>query len=195
MNKQKGFTLVEGLLIVLIVSFICFAGYYVWNQNQEEETETFNTVQQENQEIKEENNKADDTVVEESVVVDNMFDKDKVTAGDKIGAMTAAMNFSSNNVLFEDKVTVTGSYFVLNGDELLGSIWCLQELDEVSLSYMPKEINDTRDVWFCFNNDEKASSLLGDNDLEKVTVTIDDYYINLKQSSVYNTATLVEVKQ
>ena len=41
MNKQKGFSLVEGLLIILIVSVVSFAGYTVWNNNQEDEaTET-----------------------------------------------------------------------------------------------------------------------------------------------------------
>jgi hypothetical protein len=39
MNKQKGFTLVEGFLIVLILSVVGFAGYYVWNQNKNGETE------------------------------------------------------------------------------------------------------------------------------------------------------------
>jgi type II secretory pathway pseudopilin PulG len=34
MYKQKGFTLVEGLLIVLIVSVVGFAGYTVWNNQQ-----------------------------------------------------------------------------------------------------------------------------------------------------------------
>jgi Tfp pilus assembly protein PilV len=36
MKSQKGFTLVEGLLIVLILSVVGFAGYYVWNQNQDD---------------------------------------------------------------------------------------------------------------------------------------------------------------
>ncbi len=31
--EQKGITLIEGLLILLIVSFISFAGWYVWNAN------------------------------------------------------------------------------------------------------------------------------------------------------------------
>jgi type II secretory pathway pseudopilin PulG len=37
MNRQKGFTLVEGLLIVLVLSVIGFAGYYVWNQQQDDD--------------------------------------------------------------------------------------------------------------------------------------------------------------
>jgi type II secretory pathway pseudopilin PulG len=38
MNKQKGFTLLEGLLIVLILCVVGFAGYTVWNNNQDEVT-------------------------------------------------------------------------------------------------------------------------------------------------------------
>ncbi len=45
-NKQNGFTLVEGLLIVLILSVIGFAGYTVWNNNQDNEIEQAETVQQ-----------------------------------------------------------------------------------------------------------------------------------------------------
>ena len=46
MNVQKGFSLVEGLLIILIISVVGFAGYYVWNENQDDEPEQTETVQQ-----------------------------------------------------------------------------------------------------------------------------------------------------
>ncbi|HMT18489.1 MAG TPA: prepilin-type N-terminal cleavage/methylation domain-containing protein [Candidatus Saccharibacteria bacterium] len=45
MNGQKGFTLVEGLLIALIVPVLGFAGYYVWSQNQDVETQQKETPQ------------------------------------------------------------------------------------------------------------------------------------------------------
>ena len=35
MKNQKGFGLVEGILIVLVISALGFGGYYVWNQQQE----------------------------------------------------------------------------------------------------------------------------------------------------------------
>ena len=47
MNKQKGFSLVEGLLIVLILCVVGFAGYTVWNDNQDDDSEQTDTVQQE----------------------------------------------------------------------------------------------------------------------------------------------------
>ena len=47
MSSQKGFTLVEGLLIVIVLSVIGFSGYYVWNQQQD----TTQTVQQTEQKV------------------------------------------------------------------------------------------------------------------------------------------------
>jgi len=59
MTKQKGFTLVEGLLIVLTLSVVGFAGYTVWNNGQEDEAEQAETAQQEAEQQAEEtvNNK------------------------------------------------------------------------------------------------------------------------------------------
>lgn len=34
---QKGFTVVEGLLIVLVLAVVGFGGYYVWNQNKDKQ--------------------------------------------------------------------------------------------------------------------------------------------------------------
>jgi type II secretory pathway pseudopilin PulG len=59
MNKQKGFTLVEGLLIVLIVSVVGFAGYTVWNNQQDDESENTDTVQQET-EVQENNEQSEE---------------------------------------------------------------------------------------------------------------------------------------
>jgi competence protein ComGC len=48
MKNQKGFTLVEGLLIVLFVSIVGFAGYTVWNNNSEENDSPNETSQLKN---------------------------------------------------------------------------------------------------------------------------------------------------
>jgi len=194
MNKQNGFTLVEGLLIVLILSVIGFAGYYVWSQNQDDETEQTETVQEEQVDNTQNQNTNEVTLIENSTV-NNSFKIETAKAGDKIGAMkVVSIGEYNGNVLFEGEVTISGSYKVITDDDLLGSIWCMEDLDDASLKLIPQEVDDERSVWFCFNNEDKASVLLGNESLEKVTVSIDDYYINLKQSSVYNTATLVEVK-
>lgn len=52
MKNQNGFSLVEGLLIVLIISVLGFAGFYVWNQQKEDEIEQTETRQQHIQENK-----------------------------------------------------------------------------------------------------------------------------------------------
>ncbi len=46
MHTQKGFSLIEGLLIVLVISVIGFGGYYVWSQQDDKETNTTETVQE-----------------------------------------------------------------------------------------------------------------------------------------------------
>ncbi len=46
MNTQKGFTLVEGLLIFLVIALVGFGGYYVWNQQQDDESEQTETMQE-----------------------------------------------------------------------------------------------------------------------------------------------------
>lgn len=38
--NQKGFTLIEGLLTVLVIAFISFVGWYVWNSNQDKNNST-----------------------------------------------------------------------------------------------------------------------------------------------------------
>lgn len=43
MSKQKGFTLVEGLLIVLILLIVGFAGYFVWNKSNDKDDNVQNT--------------------------------------------------------------------------------------------------------------------------------------------------------
>jgi type II secretory pathway pseudopilin PulG len=66
MNKQKGFTLVEGLLIVLILSVVGFAGFTVWNNQQSDEAELIETSQ-----IEQKNNEqAQETVDEISSIPD-----------------------------------------------------------------------------------------------------------------------------
>jgi cytoskeletal protein RodZ len=47
--KQKGFSLVEGLLIVLVLAVVGFGGYYVWDSQQEDdETPTISNQEEAN---------------------------------------------------------------------------------------------------------------------------------------------------
>lgn len=193
MKNQKGFTLVEGLLIVLISSVVGFAGYMVWDNNKSEDGSTEVTTETANETLAQPNeSELKPEQQEEPPEVENSFSLDNVEAGDRVGSMTLVEK-DLQSALFNGHTEVTGSYRVDIGDELLGSIWCIEELSADSLKLIPKESSDERGVWFCFNNNQKASALLGDESKDSVTVVIDDYFIDLKQSSVYNTATLVEV--
>lgn len=49
MNTQRGFTLVEGLLIAIVVGIVGFAGYTVWSNQQDDETVQTEAVKQEQQ--------------------------------------------------------------------------------------------------------------------------------------------------
>jgi type II secretory pathway pseudopilin PulG len=68
MYKQKGFTLVEGLLIVLILSVVGFAGYTVWNNQQNKNISSDEPTKTENRD--------EDSLNEEQVETDiagNLF--------------------------------------------------------------------------------------------------------------------------
>lgn len=47
MNKQKGFSIVEILLVVLAVGFLGFIGWFVWSKNQKDEISTKSIAQTE----------------------------------------------------------------------------------------------------------------------------------------------------
>lgn len=47
MKNQKGFTLIEMLLLTIAVGIIGFAGYYAWSRNQDKKIEQTEIVQQE----------------------------------------------------------------------------------------------------------------------------------------------------
>lgn len=71
-NNQKGFSLVEGMLLVLVIAVVGFGGYYVWNQQQKKDTssqpsptssESTNTSEEKDTEEEQEVDKAKDWTV------------------------------------------------------------------------------------------------------------------------------------
>lgn len=131
----------------------------------------------------------------------NLFDVEKAKIGDKIGNMTITKlsggksdtptaNYAT--VSFSGKETVSGkiTYYPTGG--FMGEAICMDRLSADSLSKIPKMINDTRDVWFCFNNLDEAREDL--NNLTQATVIINNYTIKYYPTEVYNTADLVAIK-
>lgn len=66
MKKQKGFTLVEGLLIVLIVSVVGFAGYTVRRNQESDDNEVVETSQVEEQREEPKKDGEQETVINET---------------------------------------------------------------------------------------------------------------------------------
>ena len=94
---------------------------------------------------------------------------------------------------FSGKAEITGTYHVYDETEaFLGNAVCFDGLDDSSLSRMPYEAGDSRNVWFCFTNEDEARGLFPSNE-GTATIVIDDYFDILVGAEVWNTATLVEV--
>jgi len=70
MTEQKGFTLVEGLLIVLIMSVIGFAGYIVWNNQRDDEP--VETTQQQTQNNKTLDTQTDNEIQDNGTAISNI---------------------------------------------------------------------------------------------------------------------------
>jgi hypothetical protein len=145
-------------------------------------------------------NRVDTTDIGTVVLSDNTFDINTVKTGDKVGALTVSKvnkisegeRGAPGNVQFKGTITVTGTYEITNDSTPnIGDNVCLKNLDAASLNKLPIEKNDQRNVWFCFTNKEKAKNLLGPATSGTVTVNVSDYYVELMEAAVWNTALLV----
>jgi type II secretory pathway pseudopilin PulG len=107
MNTQKGFTLVEGLLIVLVLAIAGFGGWYVWNQQQDDETEQFETTQE-----LQNNNETS----EEQVVIQEERVEQQLTSSEKEDCtVTYPVNTNTpfnDNGLFINPVTYNTAFLV-----------------------------------------------------------------------------------
>lgn len=74
---------------------------------------------------------------------------------------------------------------------------CMTNLDNESLAKMPKMITDTRAIWFCFTDLEKAKTMLDvtRKETQPATVSIDNYKIVYYPSEVVNTADVLSVEK
>lgn len=135
---------------------------------------------------------------------DHLFSLDTVKVGDVIAGMTLRslapfsqvmmtptldLPLSSYNahVEFSGTATVTGEHY---WNELFQKV-CFDVLDPLSGTRLPRIDGDTRKTWFCFANQDEAQAVLGKEAPGTATIVIDDYAINVYESEVANTATLV----
>lgn len=199
--NQKG--AVDFMFVAVLAVLVAAATFTMWRIQAADETinETdANTSNQSivisnsnDQESEMESSKSDDASVDEVVLTDVTFNRDSIESGDRVGALSYDRNELSR-YYFNGEVTVTGAYSVNLDDPLLGDTWCMRNLDEESLAKIPKETSDSRDVWFCFTNTDEVQSVLGNDSIASITVTISEYVVDLKESSVFNTATFVSAQ-
>ena len=120
------------------------------------------------------------------------FDVVKAKVGDKVGTMTITRlngwkaekpTYSNAGAGFKGQVTITGDVFYNDPESYGGENVCINNLDDNSLSKMPKMTSETvKNIFICFSNTEYAKSLLGTNLIEgpqgRKTVIIDNYSIS-----------------
>jgi Tfp pilus assembly protein PilE len=126
MSRQKGFTLVEGLLIVLIFSVVGFAGYTIWsNQRNVNSTETM-PANSNNDETEENDN---------SVYEVSIDDLTKVSDIDKLPDFTPESFVSYFSVVLERNensnkdCTASYSIYTISSDSINGGVVPVEEGD------------------------------------------------------------------
>ena len=87
---------------------------------------------------------------------------------------------------------MSGTYqVVIDADSLL---YVNFYVGDDSLAKLPRMKNDTRTLWFKFNNQAKALSAFGTTAKSgQATIVIDNYRIHRAETDAYNTAALVRV--
>lgn len=136
----------------------------------------------------------------------NKFDINKITFGDRISGVSvksvgpyrtdSTLPLAKNaKVSFDGEITITGSYYYLGPNRITSdTIICVEKLNQESLTKIPILQSDNRFPWFCFDNVDLASKLLGPvGSSGTITVVIDNYSINYYPSEVGNTAKLVRL--
>ena len=103
----------------------------------------------------------------------------------------------------EDQIKITGSYTYRTDEqsqEIIGDLVCFTP-DPSSKKLIPRQKNDFRDVWFCFNNSAEALKLLNvKSELNnkcgyeaEAKVIVKDYKVYSGEGDGFDTADLVSV--
>jgi hypothetical protein len=99
---------------------------------------------------------------------------------------------SSGSIRFKGELQLTGQYraHYEYPEKQEACFW--PDVQEWRL--LPRANGDSRAIWFCFSNKDKAIKLLGPLGTEsQATIVVDNYTTNLATSDVWDTAKLVKV--
>lgn len=130
----------------------------------------------------------------------NPFDFNKAIIGD-VSSGFEIVKISSYNgdqiplidnltVSFKNKKMIGGKIEAYDTGPLQGKI-CMYNDDPYAQKTLPRVVGDNRLLFFCFNNVEKAKTLVSNSKVgESINVTIENYTINLDNNSAVNTADL-----
>lgn len=137
---------------------------------------------------------------------DTIFKFEDVKVGDKIAEMTikSIKPYSKNfpltewnaSIEFSGETTITGTYhYYSNKEPFVSDLVCFDNLDIESQNKIPRMQIDTRNIWFCFNNQELARNEFEPKDSSgKSTIVIDEYTINSAETETINTAKLIRIQ-
>jgi len=126
---------------------------------------------------------------------DALFSRDDIEIGDFVADMQLIERSEEIGVqfLFSGEKQLTGRYKIVEDDYFHGDMVAFY-IDEKVTDILPREMYDLRTIWFSFSNYEEALELLRPHGLSgKVTITIDQYLVDLLESEVINEARLTNV--
>lgn len=114
------------------------------------------------------------------------YSLDTVKIGDRVsgfrvsalGTITKKTKRNPDNATttFKGRVKLTGTVTRYAEDAgFLGGSVCMENLDASSVKRLPREKNDGRKTWFCFDNPKLAKKLLGKKSQIRATATISSY--------------------
>lgn len=126
------------------------------------------------------------TIVIPAYAAQQFYSSDTVKIGDRVAGLRVSAletvtkrtkrNPDNASTTFTGRVKLTGTVTrYADDDGILGGSVCMQDLDAASLRRLPREKNDGRDTWFCFDNWAFAKKLLGKKNQMFATVIISSY--------------------
>jgi len=118
--------------------------------------------------------------------------------------MLTKINKDDRYVYYEGNLTLSGKYREYNQANLLGEMLCFYP-DEASEALIPREAEDTRQAWFCFDDQEAAKAMFEINEKDtfedtaveciegKATIEISNYVTDLLATEVFDEAKLEKI--